>query len=261
MKKIILALACIAFSTGIFAQVMEKNMNPEKPIPNNSIVLMPQANCPVPPVVVNVTQNNNSLSIPPANNSNGFLENKKTSGTRHHHCPQYSNYWDNPYWNIPGKGILSTPPNGSISNSFNTTTNNYYQQMPVKETDHCLGMCSSNIVYHWYNDNDWIITLLMLGLIVGFLIWLANYLRNRRNDNPPASTVTHTHTHKHEHTLPPSAPKASDEKRKAPVTPAVDVASLLEGLKDTGATATFFADGGFKVEMPKPPVKTEEAAK
>jgi hypothetical protein len=256
MKKVILILAIIIFAVSpSFAQQGPKNISPEKPILNDPTVMVTQAICPVPSVVLNLTQtqNNNALNIPPANNGNGFLENKKTSGTKRHYRPyQYSNRWDNNWYVPTQQGILSMPPSGTISNSFNTNnynTYNYGHQLPVKESwcNVCRAsgsqhthMTPPNQETNWF-PGFWFWLLAAIGL--GLWFW------NKRNPIFPPKTDTTPITF---------APviknyRPVSSRPAEVVTPVmVDPKEAMEMAKAVGGTFETRTDGTFKIDFPKP---------
>ncbi len=130
--------------------------------------------------------------------------------------------------------------------TINANQNHYHYDTPSNK-----GVSSGSTFWHYSDPLVFLILLLIVGAIL-----LAIYLHNRQNQQPatPAPTPTTVNVYPNNHQ--PSA-SVSSERRK-PVQPAVDLLKVHENLKGTGATWTIFADGGMKVEYPKPSAEKKE---
>ena len=126
----------------------------------------------------------------------------------------------------PGAPIVASRPsvNVGISGSFNTTTNNYYNnyypQVPVQPRAGSLGN------YHQAHENDWMLPLLFLALI-GVLIWA--FLRKSNNSDSGEK--------KPESTVPPSKPTR----------PLYDMNELVKMAHTLGGDLSVNADGSFRI--------------
>lgn len=251
MKKLFF-LAVILFAVSASFGQNNQNVSPEKPIPNGPIMLMPQANCPVPPVAVYVTQNNNSFPSVPTQ--------PKAKCKRYHGYSnnRWSNTWDNT-WGVPTpRGLLSMPSNGSISGSFNTTTNNnnYYQEVPVKESwcNVCekYGPQHAHAVYSSQPTNwDPLIWFVALAGLMILTFLMADWYRKRHPIVPVTvatpATPTIVRTPAPTVIIPPSA----DEVEKA-----------MTAAKDSGVSFTRSSNGvGYSIDFPKPESKKGEDVK
>lgn len=235
-------LLAIIFATSYsFAQQGQK-VNPEKPIFNDPPVMVTKAACPVPPVVVNVTQNNNSSPSP--------MQKTTTAKSPRYRSYKNSSRWDNT-WYVPTQhGILSIPQNGSISGSFNTTTNNnnYYGFQGSNQLQkNCFNVCGGNHYGHgqqpyqidWF-PGFWFWLLLAVGL--GLWFWdRRNPIFPPKSDPAPIKVIMPT----------PAPASVSKTEYPAPVKPAVDLTEMPEKLKGTGGRIRVNADGSVVVDFPK----------
>lgn len=154
--------------------------------------------------------------------------------------------------------VITRPANysSSISGSFNTTTNNYYGKMPGERCYTCDNYGCGGYYYDhrplYYAGTGyggWAIfwCLLALGLLILLVYLLASKYRTN-NPYPTDSRVAHTY----------SFPAAKSEKQSEikeypkPVEPALDLSSMTDQLKESGATVDIKADGSITVSFPKP---------
>lgn len=239
MKKVFFLLAILFATVYSFAQ-NNPNVSQEKVMPNDTYATgVPQTFCSVPPVVVNVTQNNNSFTAIPQVNQNGFLVNKKI-------MPRII-YRD--------RGSVTFITN---HNYFGDTTKSILRE---RSNEVCCGAYGNHGHFIGWGLPTWFWLLLALVGIILLIAYLVD--RHRRNHPivqgstaPPVSPVTIKNYH-------PVGSKAESTAYKTPVKPAVDLTDAVGELKGTGATITVYADGGVKVQFPKeeqPEGKKEEPA-
>ncbi len=222
MKKIILILAIMFAISPSFAQ-NSPNISPERPMLSNPpIMVMPQQSCPMPPVVVNVTQNNNALSIPvPSPNNNGFLVYKKVA----------------PRIVYRDRGNVTFITN---HNYFGDTTKK------VNEPDPKPNPQASNQTTNW-DLPAWFMILVGLVLIT---VWFIDWYRR----NHPVTPVTP------ETTPTPAAPIVIRERAPQVIIPlsTEELDKAMAMAKESGGTFTKSPNGvGYSVAFPKPEAKKD----
>ncbi|MBP6904672.1 MAG: hypothetical protein KBB91_01280 [Candidatus Pacebacteria bacterium] len=214
------------FATTSFAQM---EPSPERPLPIQPQIIVPQQICPAPPVAVFVTQNNNTFAVP---------------GTAA--VPETAKRTERIVYRTR---LVSGPTFITNNHHYGDTTVTKTLPPPVASSNE--GNPSS--------FNDWlaklVITACVIGLLLLLLFVLMNWLRRRSPvDSVKSETISHTHTHSHTYPAPKSEPvkPVSDDFKK----------DALDKAATTGGSFSSRSDGSWKVDfLPKVESVPKESVK
>lgn len=205
------------FATASFAQM---EPSPERPLPIQPQIIVPQQICPAPPVAVFVTQNNNTFAVPGTAAVPETV--KRTERIVYRNRP--------------------------VSGPTFITNNHHYGDTTVAKT--LPPPVASSNEGNPSSFNDWFAKIATMACVIALLLLLLfalmDWLRRRRPpvDSVKSETISHTHTHSHTYPAPkpePVKPVSDDFKKEA-----------LDKAATTGGSFSSRSDGSWKVDfLPK----------